>query len=692
MIGVKLPALSVFRTRLSRFQQSYLHTCTTGTAPSRQPVRRGLATVSDTTILPDPSQKYKPYTPILLNDRQWPTKVLDKAPMWLSTDLRDGNQALPNPMNIQQKLKFFKMLLRIGFKEIEVAYPSASQTEFMFVRSLIEDNIVPDDVWLQVLTPCRPELIKRTLESVAGAKNVIIHTYLGTARIFREVVFKKTCTEAMEMAAKNVSLVRDLTQEYTARYGTNFRFNFGVEGFSQAEPEFVLELCEEVKRTWARAGLGNQRITFNLAASVEVAPPNHFADQVEYFSRNISEREKVIISLHPHNDMGTAVAATQLGLLAGAERVEGCLLGHGERTGNVDLITMALNQFTQGISPRLDFSNLPNILNIVEECTDLPVNPRLPYSGKLAFTAFSGSHQDAIRKGFQAQQKRHEENRSKGEPQIWSVPYLPFDPNDIGCSYEAMIRVNSQSGKAGVTSLLDQALSIKLPREMQTDFYKIVQKEAERTGKEVSIRTIVRLFRQTYRLGIERPLSGYVTLRSYRATVNNRRLPLLSTESESSSVTIEADIQCDGVTRTIRGSGSNPEKAFFTALTQSLNVPMTLLESEQHTIEPKSGQARPLSLSSSLSTSSSTRSYNNNSNKVASFSKISFPISSLQQTLFWGVGVSNDRSDAGIHAIVSAVNLGMDQLRQSSSSLQDDKIEYPRINIPPRGQKLMMLA
>lgn len=642
-LSPKLPTLSVF-PRLSRLLLSPpRHSC------------RGLATVSDAPILPEPSQKYQPYTPIQLNDRQWSSKVLRNAPMWLSTDLRDGNQALPNPMSLQQKRRFFDMLLRIGFKEIEVAYPSASETEFMFVRSLIEENVVPDDVWLQVLTPCRPELIKKTLESVAGAKNVIIHTYLGTARIFREVVFQKTCQETVEMAKKNVALVRDLTQEYAARYGTNFRFNFGVEGFSQAEPDFVLELCEEVKRTWARAEPGNQRITFNLAASVEVAPPNHFADQVEYFSRNISEREKVIISVHPHNDMGTAAAAAHLGLLAGAERVEGCLLGHGERTGNVDLITMALNQFTQGISPRLDFRNLPAILKTVEECTGLPVNPRLPYSGSLAFTAFSGSHQDAIRKGFQAQKKRHEENRFKGEPQLWSIPYLPFDPNDIGCTYEAMIRVNSQSGKAGVTSLLDQALSIKLPREMQAAFYKIVQREAERTGKEVSIRTIVRLFRQTYRLGVERSLPSYVTLQSYRILNDHRRT---MAQQSPATVAVEADIQCDGLTRTIQGSGSTPQHAFLSALSNALSVPMTLLESQEHEIEHIPGQERPISFSSSQ------KATNSHTRDIASFSKISIPIS-LQQT-FWGTGIADDPAEAGIAAVLSAVNLGMDQLDRKS--------------------------
>ncbi|GJJ07756.1 hypothetical protein Clacol_001961 [Clathrus columnatus] len=587
--------------------------------------------------------------------------------MWLSTDLRDGNQALPNPMNLQQKLKFFEMLVRIGFKEIEVAYPSASQTEFMFVRSLIEDALVPDDVWIQVLTPCRPELIKQTLESVAGAKNVIIHTYFGTARLFREVVYQKTCAEAVEMASTNVALVRDLSQQYAERYGTNFRFNFGIEGFSQAEPEFVLELCEQVKQTWGRAGRGNQRITFNLAASVEVAPPNHFADQVEYFSRNISEREKVIVSIHPHNDMGTATAAAQLGLLAGAERVEGCLLGHGERTGNVDLITLALNQFTQGIPPHLDLSNLPDILNVVKECTDLPINPRLPYSGDLAFTAFSGSHQDAIRKGFQEQQKRHEGNRSRGEPEMWSVPYLPFDPRDIGCSYEAMIRVNSQSGKAGVASLLDQALSIKLPREMQADFYEVVQKETERTGKEISMDRVVRLFRQTYRLisGTDRLLPGYVILHSYRITDN--RLPVES-EPSTAVVDIEVDLECNGLPRTIRGSGSSPQKAFLSALSRSLNLPMTLLECQcQEQKVDKYGQTQTFT----------------------SFAKISISIPNMPPRTLWGVGVATNEQrpaeDAGIHAVISAVN----QLPQ----LSFENVKYlSRINNNniSRGQRLRL--
>ncbi|KAF8525558.1 hypothetical protein BU17DRAFT_62703 [Hysterangium stoloniferum] len=588
---------------------------------------RALATVSDAIIIPDPSQKYQPYSPVNLPDRKWPSAVLRSAPIWLSTDLRDGNQALPNPMTIEQKLKFFAMLVQIGFKEIEIAYPSASETEHKFTRSLIEDNLVPDDVWLQVLTPCRPELIKKTMESVAGAKNVILHMYLGTARVFREVVFQKSCAETIDMAVKGTALVRDLVNEYGARYGTNFRFAYGVEGFSQAEPDFVVDLCEEVKRTWGKAGPGNNRMTVNLAASVEVAPPNHFADQVEYFCRRISEREKLIVSLHPHNDMGTAVAAAQLALLAGADRVEGCLLGHGERTGNVDLITMALNQFTQGISPRLDFSNLPHIINVVKECTGLPVNPRLPYSGQLAFTAFSGSHQDAIRKGFQEQEKRHQENRSKGEPQRWSIPYLPFDPADIGCSYEAMIRVNSQSGKAGVATVLDQALSLQLPRGMQAEFYQLIQKEAERTGTEVSIRTIVRIFRETYRMGLEQQLSGYVVLRSCR----------VSQPRGTALCSVDAEIQCDGALRVIQGSGPNPQAALLSALGNHFNMPLAFLENCEHKREATREQGQ----------------------EVAHYIKISLPRTNGE---YWGIGTGFQSEQAGMNAVISAVNAVMDSL------------------------------
>ncbi|KAF8575329.1 aldolase [Ramaria rubella] len=598
--------------------------------------RRALATHTDFKFFPDPSQKYVAYKPMLLPDRRWPTKVRRTAPTWLSTDLRDGNQALPNPMDLQQKRKIFEMLVQIGFKEIEVAYPSASDVEFQFVRSLIEDGCVPDDVWLQVLTPCRTELVKRTMESVSGAKNVIVHIYLGTAQVFREVVFQKSRAETIDLAVKHTALVRDLTSEYSARYGTKFRLNYGVEGFSQAEPEFVVELCEEVKRAWGKAGTGNDRLSFNLAASVEVAPPNHFADQVEYFSRKISEREKVIVSLHPHNDMGTAVAAAQLGLLAGADRVEGCLLGHGERTGNVDLITMALNQFTQGISPHLDFSNLPHILAILEECTGLPVNPRLPYSGKLAFTAFSGSHQDAIKKGFQAQEKRHEENRAKGEPQRWSVPYLPFDPADIGCSYEAMIRVNSQSGKAGISTLLEQALGLELPREMQAEFYRVIQKEAERTGTEVYLRTIVGLFRQMYHLGREQQFAGRLVLRSYRIT----------RAKDAAGFIVDAEIQHDGASRIICGSGSSAQAALISALGHHLNLSFDLLSSFDHPIETTCTKE----------------------GKLASYVQVSLPSGSGTK---WGVGVSSENETAQLRAVVSATNVVLDYQGIPSTRLVD---------------------
>ncbi|KIJ47492.1 hypothetical protein M422DRAFT_74814 [Sphaerobolus stellatus SS14] len=589
--------------------------------------RRSLATVSDIKILPDPSLKYQPYKPIQLANRQWPSKVLRSPPLWLSTDLRDGNQALPNPMNPLQKQKYFDMLVDVGFKEIEVAYPSSSETEFRFTRNLIERRDLPDDLWLQVLTPCRAELIKKTLESVAGAKNVIIHVYLGTAQIFRDVVFKKSRSDIIDLAIKSTAQIRNLTAEYAARYGTNFRFNFGVEGFSQAEPEFAVELCEAVKKTWGRAGLGNNRIMFNLAASVEIAPPNHFADQIEYFCRNITEREKVIVSLHPHNDMGTAVAAAQLGLLAGADRVEGCLLGHGERTGNVDLITMALNQYGQGISPRLDFSNLPRILEVVEECTGLPVNPRLPYSGKLAFTAFSGSHQDAIRKGFQAQEDRHEKNRARGEHERWAIPYLPFDPADIGCSYDALIRVNSQSGKAGVTSVLDQGLGLKLPRNMQGDVYKVVQKEAERTGTEVSARRIVGLFRDVYYLGQEQQRRGYIVLRSYE----------VFRPTSGGTWKVHAEIECAGASRFIQGVGMDAQSALLSALAQHLNISLQCLAVSEHQIDGTHAECR----------------------KMASYIQLLHPSTTGTS---WGVGLDMDGERAGFQAVLSAVNVVIDNM------------------------------
>ncbi|KAI0807860.1 hypothetical protein C8Q74DRAFT_1229749 [Fomes fomentarius] len=388
-------------------------------------------------MLADPSLKYRPYTPLHLPDRQWPSRVNRATPIWLSTDLRDGNQALARPMTIAQKMVFFETLVKCGFKEIEVAYPAASDTDLNFVRGLIEGNKVPDDVWLQVLTPAREDLIRRTVDAVAGCKRAIIHMYNATSCLFRTVVFQNSKEETIRLAAKHTQIIRKLTDECTAKYGTVFRYEYSPETFSQTEPEFAIEVCEAVKAAWGKAGLGDERIIFNLPATVEIGPSNHYADLVEHFCRHISEREKTIISLHPHNDRGTSIAAAELGMLAGADRIEGCLFGNGERTGNVDLVNLALNLYSQGISPGVDFSDIEPVIDVVTACNDLPVHQRHPYGGELAFTSFSGRHQDAIRLGHEARCAQ-----SKGENgKRWEVPYLPMDPADIGRVYDADVRI-----------------------------------------------------------------------------------------------------------------------------------------------------------------------------------------------------------------------------------------------------------
>ncbi|TFY55085.1 hypothetical protein EVG20_g9450 [Dentipellis fragilis] len=474
-------------------------------------------------MLVDPSQKYKPYTPLKLDNRQWPTKTFTKPPIWLSTDLRDGNQALANPMTIEQKTTFFKLLVECGFKEIEIAYPAASETDFNFVRGLIDNKTIPDDVWIQVLTPAREDLIKRTIDSVAGCKQAIIHMYNATSPLFREVVFKNNQQQTVALSEKHTKIVRQLTEECTAKHGTKFRYEFSPETFSQTEPEFAVEVCNAVKAAWGKAGTEPmERIIFNLPATVEIAPPNHFADQVEYFHTHITEREKIYISLHPHNDRGCGIAAAELGMLAGGDRVEGCLFGNGERTGNVDIVNLALNQYTQGIHPNLDFSDIQHVIDVVTQCNDLPVHPRHPYAGELVFTAFSGSHQDAIKKGFEEQTKRHALARKNGEKEIWEMPYLPIDPAELGCSYEAVIRVNSQSGKGGIAYLIKQHLHLDLPRKMQVAFYQVVQTVADREAREMTVEDITGAFRDSYHFGGGK-YEGRLALRSFKITGSCRR-------------------------------------------------------------------------------------------------------------------------------------------------------------------------
>ena len=434
-------------------------------------------------MLKDPSKKYRPFTQIQIPDRTWPDKIIDKAPIWLSTDLRDGNQSLIEPMDAEKKMRFFKCLVAVGLKEIEVGFPSASQTDFDFVRELIEGGHIPDDVTIQVLTQAREDLITRTFESLKGARQAIVHYYNATAPSFRRIVFNQDKAGVVEIATSAARIIKRLA---AAQPETQWGFEYSPEVFSSTETDFAVEVCNAVIGVFEPTPA--QKLILNLPATIECATPNNYADQIEWFGRHVDRRDSVLISVHTHNDRGTGVAASELAVMAGADRVEGCLFGNGERTGNVCLVTLALNLYTQGVDPELDFSDIDAVRKVVEECNQLPVHPRHPYVGDLVHTAFSGSHQDAIRKGF-AQQK---------DDALWEVPYLPIDPADIGRDYEAVIRVNSQSGKGGITFLLEQEYGISLPRRMQIEFSQVVQRETDRLGLEMTAAQIYQLLETEY--------------------------------------------------------------------------------------------------------------------------------------------------------------------------------------------------
>ena len=491
-------------------------------------------------MLKNPSSKYRPFPQIDIPDRTWPGKVIDKAPIWLSSDLRDGNQSLIEPMDAEKKLRFFQCLVAVGVKEIEVGFPSASQTDFDFVRTLIEDGHIPDDVTIQVLTQAREDLITRTFESLKGAKKAIVHYYNATAPSFRRIVFNQDKAGVIQIAVNAGQIIKRLAEQNPE---TAWRFEYSPEIFSSTEPEFAVEVCNAVIGVFQPTP--EHKLILNLPATVEAATPNVYADQIEWFCRHIDKRDSVLVSLHTHNDRGTGVAATELGLLAGADRVEGCLFGNGERTGNVDLVTLALNLYTQGVDPELDFSDIDGVRKVVEECNQLPVHPRHPYVGDLVHTAFSGSHQDAIRKGF-AQQ----------DPEgIWEVPYLPIDPADIGRSYEAVIRVNSQSGKGGITFLLEQEYGISLPRRMQIEFSQVVQRETDRHGLEMSARQIHELLVAEY-------LDGPATY-----ALKGHRL-----QEENGITSVEVEIEKDGALQKLSGTGNGPLEALVAALPVAVEV------------------------------------------------------------------------------------------------------------------------
>ncbi|RSU74877.1 2-isopropylmalate synthase [Sphingomonas sp. S-NIH.Pt3_0716] len=436
-------------------------------------------------MLTDPSQKYRPFPQVDLPNRQWPSKVITKAPRWLSTDMRDGNQSLIDPMNAEKKRRFFDLLVKVGVKEIEVGFPAAGATEFDFISGLVKEGAIPDDVMPQVLTQAREDLIATTFESLRGAKQAIVHVYNAISPAWRNIVFQMERPEIKQIAINAAKLLRDNAARMP---DTDWHFEYSPETFSTAELDFSLECCEAVMDILQPTP--ERPLILNLPATVECATPNIYADQIEWICRNISRRDSVVISLHTHNDRGTGVAAAELGIMAGADRVEGCLFGNGERTGNCDLVTVALNMYTQGIDPELDFSDIDEVIQTVEYCNQLPVHPRHPYAGELVFTAFSGSHQDAIKKGFTAQEARND--------LFWNVPYLPIDPKDLGRDYEAVIRVNSQSGKGGVAWVLQQDKGYKLPKRMQADFSKVVQALADQSSRELNAADISAAFDDYY--------------------------------------------------------------------------------------------------------------------------------------------------------------------------------------------------
>jgi len=476
----------------------------------------------------NPSKKYRPFPPVALPGRQWPNRVLTQAPRWCSVDLRDGNQALAVPMNVGQKLELFQTLVKIGFKEIEVGFPSASNTEFTFNRRLIEENRAPDDVWLQVLVQAREDLIERTVESLIGAKKAIIHLYNSTSPAQRRVVFGKSKESIIEVAVRGATWIKERLPRLK---GTEIVLQYSPESFSATEVEFAKEISEAVMDVWQPTS--KRKMILNLPDTVEVAMPNVYADQIEWVCRNIKNRESLIVSLHTHNDRNTGVAATELGLLAGADRVEGTLFGNGERTGNLDIVTVALNLYQHGIDPRLDFSDLNSIIEVYERCTGMTVPPRQPYAGELVFTAFSGSHQDAIRKGLNEWKNDRQKN--------WDVPYLTIDPTDIGREYREVIRVNSQSGKGGVAYLLESQFGIELPKDMQREFGPIANDEVDKLGREVTAAELKQMFWREY---IERDSPW--------------QLRKFETESKNGVVRCRAKLLRDGKMVEISGEGNGP--------------------------------------------------------------------------------------------------------------------------------------
>ena len=506
-------------------------------------------------------KKYQPFAfAPKMTQRTWPDKTITKAPIWTSVDLRDGNQALIEPMSIEQKMRFFDLLVQVGFKEIEIGFPSAAQVEYDFTRKLIEGGHVPDDVTLQVLVQAREHLIRRTFESLKGAKRAIVHVYNSTSKVQREKVYQKDYDDIIAIAVEGATLLRDLAKEYPE---TEWIFEYSPESFSQTEVDFSVKICDEVCKVW-RPDLG-QKVIFNLPSTVESSTPNIYADQIEYFCQNLPMREHVIVSLHTHNDRGCAVAASELGLMAGADRIEGTLFGNGERTGNMDIMVMAMNMYSQGVDPQLDFSNMSEIAQVVSECNQLPIHPRHPYVGELVFTAFSGSHQDAIKKSLDYNEKNAEATQG-----LWDVAYLPIDPSHIGRGYQDVVRINSQSGKGGVAYILQRDFGFHLPRWTQIDFSRVIQQEAESRQTELTSDDVISVFEDTY--------------------LNQSTLALQDYEIKNTagSVSFSGSVRMGDDIIDVVGNGNGPLSAFINAISAKLNKNIHVINYAEHALTVES--------------------------------------------------------------------------------------------------------
>ena len=555
-----------------------------------------------TKIINDSANKYRPFKSVDLAERTWPSNTITRSPLWCSVDLRDGNQALIEPMGEERKLRMFNLLLEIGFKEIEVGFPSASQTDFDFVRKIIKENLIPNDVTIQALTQARPELIKKTFEALEGAKKAILHVYNSTSTLQRKVVFNSDEAGIKKIAIDGAKWVKEESELYDQ---TDWSFEYSPESFTGTELPYAVEVCNAVNEIWQPNE--QKKTIMNLPATVEMASPNTYADQIEWMCRNLQDRENVIVSLHPHNDRGTAVAATELGVMAGADRIEGTLFGFCERTGDVDIVTLALNMLTQGVDPHLDFSNINPIMREAEYCNQLPVHPRHPYAGDLVFTAFSGSHQDAIKKGLTELRNSNQE--------LWEVPYLPIDPSDVGRSYEAVIRINSQSGKGGVAYLLEKDHGLSMPRRLQIEFSQVIQKIADESGKEISPSDIWDNFQETYLNSSGR----YEFIEHHINSSSNKD------GTQSDEITIDLKHNTDVVT--IEGCGNGPIDAMIDAIKKSFNLEIKISDYHQHAISSGSDA------------------------KAVAYSELILANKSV-----WGVGMHQNTVIAGLLSVISGLN------------------------------------